>query len=62
MFLPYFIAILLGFINPSNKNHSCANGTTVSINATNPDDPNDPGTTPPGDDTGGETGHTPIRN
>nr|WP_199158181.1 hypothetical protein [Pedobacter sp. ASV2] len=67
MFIPYFIAILLGLVNPSHTNHSgnCNGNTTVSATSTdpgNPGDPNNPGDPAPGDDTGGETGHTPIRN
>jgi len=58
MFLPYFIALFLGFVNPSNT--SCTGGTTTTVNATN-NEAGDPGDQPPGDDTGGETGHLPIR-
>lgn len=62
MFLPYFIAILLGFVNPSNSQNSCGGNTTVTVNSTNPDDNGGaPGDTNPddGDDTGGEKGHVP---
>ncbi|WP_316804730.1 hypothetical protein [Pedobacter nototheniae] len=66
MFIPYFIAILLGLINPSNTNHSgnCNGTTTVSAANTNPDDPGvpDDGSTPgpgPGTGTGGDTGQNP---
>lgn len=63
MFIPYFIAILLGLVNPSNTNHSGNCNGTTTVSATNsPDgDPTDPGDNPPGDDTGGETGHNPIK-
>ncbi|MGO4876579.1 hypothetical protein ACEN2P_08255 [Pedobacter psychrotolerans] len=55
MFLPYFIAILLGFVSPSNTNSNCTHngGTTVSTNSSTADDPGD---MPPGGDTGGEGG------
>jgi len=57
MFLPLFIAILLGLATPSNTNHSAScGGTTVNTTDT---DPGDPGNPPPGDDTGGETGQNP---
>lgn len=52
MFLPYFIAILLGFANPSATN---SNETNNGISTYN-DGPE----TPP-EDTGGETGHMPIK-
>ncbi|PWS32529.1 hypothetical protein [Pedobacter paludis] len=57
MFIPLFIAILLGLASPSNTNTNCNhnNGTTVSAYGDE-----DPGDTPPGgDDTGGEGGHVP---
>jgi len=62
MFIPLFIAILLGLATPSNTNNNCApqTGTTVSATGTDPGDPGDP-PTDPGDDTGGETGHNPIK-
>ncbi|MGN8058704.1 hypothetical protein ACTJKN_20630 [Pedobacter sp. 22163] len=57
MFLPLFIAILLGLATPTNTNNNCSHngGTTVSTNDT------DPGDTDPGDDgdTGGDNGHLP---
>ena len=61
MFLPYFIALFLGFVNPSNT--SCSGGTTTTVNATNSEDgdPGDPGDQPPGDDTGGEGAHVPPK-
>jgi hypothetical protein len=55
MFVPLFIAILLGLATPSNTNHSASCGGTATVNTTNTD-PGDPGDTPPGDDTGGEGG------
>ncbi|MCX2432211.1 MULTISPECIES: hypothetical protein [unclassified Pedobacter] len=59
MFLPYFIAILLGFVSPSNTNSNCTHngGTTVSTNNNTPGDPGDPGD----DGTGGDTGQNPPR-
>ncbi|MCZ4245266.1 hypothetical protein [Pedobacter punctiformis] len=65
MFLPLFIAILLGLATPSNTNHSGnCNGTTTTVTTADSTegDPSDPGDTDPGEDTGGETGHTPIKN
>lgn len=64
MFLPLFIAILLGLATPSNTNHSasCGGTTTVNTTDTDPGDPGDPGDTDPGDDgTGGDTGQNPPR-
>lgn len=64
MFIPLFIAILLGLASPSNTNHSasCGGTTTVSTADAEPGDtdPTDPGDTPPGDDTGGEGGQIKI--
>ena len=66
MFLPLFIAILLGLATPTNTNHASNNNTTVTVNGTNSGDPNDPGTDPgdpdPGTDTGGEGSHVPPKN
>ncbi|QDW27148.1 hypothetical protein FFJ24_020895 [Pedobacter sp. KBS0701] len=69
MFLPLFIAILLGLATPTNTNNNCGHngGTVVNASDTNPNDPNNPGDpgTDPGDgigeggDTGGEHGHMP---
>jgi len=63
MFLPLFIAILLGFASPSNTNNNCSHnsGTVVSTNDTDPGDtdPGDGGDN--GDDTGGDTGNNPPR-
>ena len=63
MFLPIFIAILMGLVSPTNINHNPNHGSTVYITGeTNPNDPgdgeNDGGTqTDPGNDgTGGEDG------
>ena len=55
MFLPLFIAILLGLATPTNTNNNCNpnSGTTVNTADTDPINPGDP---PPGDDTGGEGG------
>ncbi|GAA3972699.1 MULTISPECIES: hypothetical protein [Pedobacter] len=52
MFLPIFIAILLGLASPAQQ--TCGNGnSTVQVNSSNPDeDPGNPGD--PGD--GGEDG------
>lgn len=60
MFLPLFIAILLGLATPTNNNCSHNGGTVVSTNDTDPNNPGDPGDSGDnGDDTGGETGHVP---
>lgn len=58
MFLPYFIALFLGLVSPSNT--SCTGGTSTTVNVTNSED-GDPGDQPLGDDgdTGGEHGHMP---
>ena len=60
MFIPLFIAILLGLVSPSNTSSSCTQngGTTVSTNSNTPGDPG----TDPGDDTGGEGSHVPPKN
>lgn len=63
MFLPLFIAILLGLATPTNTNNNCDhNGGTVVT--TNSNTPGDPGSGSGGDggaggDTGGETGQNP---
>ncbi|MDQ0636891.1 hypothetical protein QF042_000456 [Pedobacter sp. W3I1] len=66
MFIPLFIAILLGLATPSNTNHSASCGGTTTVNTADTDpgdtDPTDPGDTPPGDDTGGEGSHVPPKN
>ena len=64
MFLPLFIAILLGLATPSNTNNNCSpqTGTTVSAADTDPTDPGDEPPTDPGDDTGGEGSHVPPKN
>jgi len=59
MFLPLFIAILLGLVNPSTSNTHCVSSTTT-VNVNSGDE--DPGDEDPGDDTGGEGGHVPPRN
>ncbi|WP_426326759.1 hypothetical protein [Pedobacter sp. R-06] len=58
MFIPLFIAILLGLATPTNTNHSASCGGTTTVNTADTD-PGEPGDTPPGDDTGGENGHLP---
>ncbi|WP_293784446.1 hypothetical protein [uncultured Pedobacter sp.] len=64
MFLPLFIAILLGLATPANTNNNCGHnsGTVVNANDTDPNDNGDPGDTDPGDDTGGEGAHVPPKN
>lgn len=65
MFLPLFIAILLGLATPTNTNNNCGHnsGTVVNANDTDPNGPNnpdDPSTDPgEGGDTGGDNGHLP---
>jgi len=63
MFIPLFIAILLGLATPSNTNHSASCGGTTTVNTADadPGDSGEPGDTPPGDDTGGDTGNNPPR-
>jgi hypothetical protein len=66
MFIPLFIAILLGLATPSNTNHSASCGGTTTVNTADADpgdtDPGDPGDIDPGDDgTGGDTGQNPPR-
>jgi len=68
MFIPIFIAILLGLVNPSNTNSSChnGNGTVVVQDAPgdpgDPGDPDDPGTDGPGSGgPGGNTGNPPPK-
>jgi hypothetical protein len=69
MFIPLFIAILLGLACPLQPGTSCSHNTTVSVNSEgDPGDPGDDGGS--GDDdgtgggstgtgTGGDTGNTP---
>lgn len=56
MFIPLFIAIFLGLVNPANVSNTsnCHGGGTVVVNAEgDPGDTGDPGETgDPGDDTG----------
>jgi hypothetical protein len=64
MFIPIFIAILMGLISPSNHRSTCTGGTVyVSSSESNAgDEPGDGGgddSGTPGDDTGGQTGHNP---
>jgi hypothetical protein len=62
MFIPMFIAILLGLVTPTNTNNNCTHGgTTVSASNNTAGDPGDPGDGSPGDDTGGDTGNNPPR-
>ncbi|MDQ0968977.1 hypothetical protein QFZ20_004380 [Flavobacterium sp. W4I14] len=56
MFLPYFIALILGLVNPAESSTSNCHGTTQVSSAENGTD-EDGGTDD--DDTGGETGQTP---
>ena len=64
MFIPLFIAILMGLVNPSTTNNPpTGSGTTVSINS-NGEDPGDtdPGNQDPDEDgTGGEGGQIPPK-
>jgi len=62
MFIPLFIAILLGLVNPSNTNSSCHNGNGTVVTQDAPGDPGNPGVPgdpPPIDGTGGDNGHVP---
>lgn len=62
MFLPLFIAILLGLATPTNTNNNCGhNGGTVTTNSDTSGDLGNPDTPPPGDGTGGDTGNNPPR-
>ena len=58
MFIPLFIAMLLGFVNPSTTPYT--SGAITNISATNATS-EDPGDQPPSDDTGGDTGQNPPR-
>lgn len=63
MFIPLFIAILLGLANPSTSN-TCSNNnnTVVSTQGTPGDDGSGGGgEEDPGKDTGGEIGNNPPR-
>ena len=69
MFIPLFIAILLGFVNPATINNSAPNydSTTVITTGSDPANPGNGGENgDPADDgtgggsTGGEGGHIPI--
>jgi hypothetical protein len=59
MFLPLFIAILLGFTTPSDTNYS--NDSTVVVTSTTGEQTQPNGTPEdnPGGDLGGDTGQTP---
>jgi len=64
MFIPLFIAILLGLVSPSTTNTPSAGpGTTVNVSSTGDENPDeeDPGNENPGDDTGGEGSQIPPR-
>lgn len=50
MFIPIFIAILMGLVSPANHSSNCNGGGTVYM--TSGDDSGDPGTDPSDDDTG----------
>jgi hypothetical protein len=64
MFIPLFIAILLGLATPSNTNHSASCGGTTTVNTADADPGDtDPGDTDPDEDgTGGEGAHVPPKN
>lgn len=54
MFIPYFIALFLGLVCPTDTTNYQTNTTMVSATG---EDPGDPGEPDPGDDgTGGGTG------
>lgn len=66
MFIPLFLAIMLGLVSPSNTNSNCSpNSGTVVSTQSNPDDngggedgdPDDDGN----DGTGGDGGHLPPK-
>ncbi|PWS28570.1 hypothetical protein DHW03_01575 [Pedobacter yonginense] len=61
MFLPLFIAILLGLVSPSQSTNTNCHDTTVSTaDASNSGDPGDGGDTgDDGIDHGGDTGQNP---
>ncbi|MFN0291756.1 hypothetical protein [Pedobacter helvus] len=52
MFIPIFIALLMGLISPANHSANCNTGGTVYVNSTNGED-GDPDTDP---DNNGDTG------
>ena len=52
MFLPLFIAILLGLVSPSASNSNNSNNSMSTY---------DDGPQTPPSDNGGETGHIPIK-
>lgn len=70
MFIPIFIAILMGLISPTTNNANCKSGTVYVSNNEPNDDPGDPGDGgdeeedpgtdgPGGTGTGGGTGPLP---
>lgn len=64
MFIPFFIAILMGLISPANHTTNC-NGGTVQVSNSGPDDPGtgdpdgDPGDTKGEPGPGGDNQHLP---
>lgn len=52
MFIPIFIAILMGLISPTNHSSNCNSGGTVYVNSTTGED-GEPSTNP-GDNSGGD--------
>ena len=56
MILPYFIALILGLVNPAESSTSNCHGTTQVSSAENSTGQDG---TPNDGDTGGETGQTP---
>lgn len=58
MFIPLFLAILLGLVNPSTTNSNCTPNSGTVVNTQNStDDEGDNGDED--DDTGGQTSQTP---
>ncbi len=71
MFIPLFIALLLGFVNPATISSDVPNYGSTTVTATGSDSPDpgnggengDPATDATGGgSTGGEGGHIPIPN
>ena len=65
MFIPLFLAILLGLVNPSTTNNATPNDGTVVNTQSNPDDDGGGNNGDPDDDgndgTGGDGGHLPPK-
>lgn len=62
MYLPIFIAILLGLVSPSNKSANKRCGVYINVNQPKPEYSTfNTDSIPPGneDGTGGDTGHVP---